>query len=288
MTNVIQRFLGTDDGGGRMKIKRNIIEIDEQKCNGCGQCVTACAEGAIQLVNGKARLISENYCDGLAACLGECPEGALSIVERDADAFDSEAVEQHLRQNTEKVKSEIHVNEHETRHTEQQNSQKPSLGAVQSEILPCGCPSTNIKMFLSECEESNKPRHTDAASALTHWPIQIRLVPPDAAFLKKAHLLVASDCTSVAYPGFHNDFLKGRVVLMGCPKFDDVEAYINKFASIFLEAGIASITVLIMEVPCCSKMPSIIKQGMLLAGKDIPIEIVTVSITGKVLKKETA
>jgi NAD-dependent dihydropyrimidine dehydrogenase PreA subunit len=281
---------------GKMKTKRNIIEIDEEKCNGCGQCVSACAEGAIQLVNGKAKLVSENYCDGLAACLGECPEGALKIVERDADAFDPEAVEQYLKKqgsgsrgHKEKGFEGSRVQgDKGTRQGDSPTVFNSERRTQNSELnLPCGCPSTHLQMFDSPCEAANRPvQHTDVDSALTHWPVQIKLVPPAAPFLKGADILIASDCTPVAYPGFHNDFLKGKTVLMGCPKFDDTEEYINKFAEIFRIADIKSITALIMEVPCCSKMPFLIQQGMALAGKSIPVEIVVVSTRGKILKKE--
>lgn len=247
-----------------MKAKRKIIEIDEEKCNGCGQCVEACAEGAIQLVNGKAKLVADIYCDGLAACVGECPVDALKIVERDAEAFDAEAAEQFVQ------------------HLKTQNSKLQTDGAA-----PCGCPSTKLEMFGSPCETSNKSVfHTNTNSVLTHWPIQIKLVPPFAPFLQKVHLLVASDCTPIAYPDFHKDFLKGGVVLVGCPKFDDTEAYINKFSEIFKVADIKSVTVLIMEVPCCSKMPMIVQQGMKLAGKEIPMEIAVVSVQGKLTRRE--
>jgi NAD-dependent dihydropyrimidine dehydrogenase PreA subunit len=260
---------------GKMKTKRNIIEIDEKLCNGCGQCVSACAEGAIQLVNGKAKLVSETYCDGLAACLGECPEGALKIVERDADAFDPEAVEQYLKEQEGFKGSRGRANYSELR-------------TPNSELnLPCGCPSTHLRMFASPCEAANQPvQHADVNSALTHWPVQIKLVPPTAPFLNGADLLIASDCTPVAYPGFHNDFLKGKTILMGCPKFDDTEEYINKFAEIFRIADVKSITALIMEVPCCSKMPLFVQRGMALAGKSIPVEIAVVSTRGKIVKKE--
>lgn len=247
-----------------MKLKRKIIEIDEEKCNGCGQCVEACAEGAIQLVNGKARLVADNYCDGLAACVGECPVGALKIVEREADDFDAEAAE-HFVQYLKAQRSELQT----------------------GEVLPCGCPSTKMEMFGTPCEAANQPvSQANSDSALTHWPVQIRLVPPSAPFLQKAHLLVASDCAPVAYPDFHRDFLQGRTVLVGCPKFDDTKDYINKFAEIFKVADIRSVTILIMEVPCCSKMPMIVREGMALAGKEIPVEIAVVSGRGKIVRRE--
>jgi ferredoxin len=256
---------------GKMNIKRKIIEIDEEKCNGCGQCVEACAEGAIQLVNGKAKLVADNYCDGLAACVGECPVDALKIVEREAEAFDAEAAEHYVQ----KLKAQR--SEHRTLNAERQNEIS----------LPCGCPSTKIEMFGSPCEAANQPvSQTGSDSALSHWPVQIRLVPPFAPFLQKADLLVASDCAPVAYPDFHKDFLKGRTVLVGCPKFDDTEAYVAKFAEIFKVADIKSVTILIMEVPCCSKMPMIVQEGMALAGKEIPTEIVVVSSRGKIIRRD--
>lgn len=262
-----------------MKAKRKIIEIDEEKCNGCGQCVEACAEGAIQLFNGKARLVADNYCDGLSACVGECPVDALKIVEREADAFDAEAVEHHLEQLRTPNSSTLRSS----------RATATEGGELQTGVAsPCGCPSTKLEMFNnSPCEAANHPvSQTSTDSALTHWPVQIKLVPAFAPFLRKAHLLVASDCAPVAYPDFHTDFLKGRVVLVGCPKFDDTEAYIAKFAEIFKVADIQSVTVLIMEVPCCSKMPMIIQEGMNCAGKKIPTEVAVVSSHGKIIRRD--
>ncbi|MFH1349939.1 MAG: 4Fe-4S binding protein [Pseudomonadota bacterium] len=248
-----------------MKMNRKIIEINEELCDGCGQCVPSCAEGAIEIVDGKARLAAEVYCDGLGACLGECPNGALCIVERDADEFDEEAVEEHL-----------HSKSH------QEGSQEATMA--------CGCPSSHLQTFIPSmpCEEANKPAvQTGAAqSALTHWPVQIRLVPPTAPFLKGADLLVVADCTPVAYPNFHRDFLKGKVVMVGCPKFDNVNEYIQKFSDIFKAADIKSITVVVMEVPCCQGLPIIVEKGMEMSGKKIPVEKVVVSARGHILNKE--
>ncbi len=248
-----------------MKVKRKIIEIDENLCDGCGQCVPACAEGAIQIIDGKARLVSERYCDGLGACLGECPTGALRIVEREAEDFDEHAVEEYLKEKEKTEKEEI-----------------PTLA--------CGCPSTQIQSFAPEtsCEEANIPKEqTTIRSSLSHWPVQIRLVPPTAPFLKGANLLVVADCVPVAYPSLHSDFLKGRVVLVGCPKFDDVEDYIKRFADIFKAADIKSVTALIMEVPCCSGLPIIVKRGMEQAGKDISIEQIIIGRNGEIIKKSS-
>ncbi len=247
-----------------MKVKRKIIYIDEEKCDGCGQCVPSCAEGAIEIVDGKARLVAEKYCDGLGACLGECPNDALKVIEREADEFDEEAVEEYI------IKKEV--------------SQGQEEGT-----MACGCPSTLIQSFTPQksCQEANEPVfHGSTESALSHWPVQIRLVPPTASFLNGADLLVAADCTPFAYPNFHKDFIHGKVVLVGCPKFDDQQEYIDKFTDIFRKAGVKSVKVVVMEVPCCQGLPTIIKKGMELAGREIPIEQVVISTRGEILKKE--
>jgi len=244
-----------------MKVLRKIIEIDEERCDGCGQCVLSCAEGAIQVIDGKARLVKDSYCDGLGACLGECPQGALCIVEREAEDFDPEAVEHYLKKREEQER-------------------------VSNDAIPRGCPSGRIEIFDNACQAANQPAFHEgvAASALTHWPVQIRLVPAHAPFLKEADLLVAADCTAFAYPNFHRDFVQGKIVLVGCPKFDDVGSYVKKFAEIFQKAQIRSVTVLEMDVPCCSALPAIVKKGMEASGKDVPLETVVISTRGEVLK----
>lgn len=242
-----------------MKSLRKIIEIDEERCDGCGQCVIACAEGAIEIVDGKAKLIKETYCDGLGACLGECPQGALRIIEREAPEFDPEEVEKHLES---RGKGET--------------AAKPGP--------PFQCPSSRLHLFETSCEAANRPiSQSSAGSALSHWPIQIRLVPADAPFLKGADILVAADCAPAACGNFHCDFLQGKALLLGCPKFDDTPLYIKKFAEIFSKADIRSVTVLDMEVPCCSALPVIVKKGMEQAGKKIPLEEVTVGVRGNIL-----
>jgi Pyruvate/2-oxoacid:ferredoxin oxidoreductase delta subunit len=242
-----------------MKIMRKIIRIDEDLCDGCGVCVPSCAEGAIEVVNGKAKVISEKYCDGLGACLGECPKGALTIVEREADDYDEDAVETHLKN--------------------RENARPQTCPSAQPQTLKT----------LSSCEEANVPTvQPDAVSALSTWPVQIRLVPPTAPFLKGADLLVVADCTPVAYPRFHNDFIKGKVVLVGCPKFDDAGAYVEKMTKIFRTADIKSITSVIMEVPCCSGLPMILKKAMAAAGKAIPIREVVISTRGEILSQKEA
>jgi NAD-dependent dihydropyrimidine dehydrogenase PreA subunit len=243
-----------------MKVKRKIIRIDEELCDGCGACVPSCAEGAIEVVDGRARVVAEKYCDGLGACLGECPKGALTVEEREAEEFDEKAVEAHLSS---------------------QEKEEPDPGIPMAQ----GCPSARLQTFVPK-----PPGEEQSAqqSALSHWPVQIRLVPPTAPFLKGANLLVAADCAPVAYPNFHRDFLRGKVVMIGCPKFDDVQGYVEKFTDIFRSSSIESITVLDMEVPCCSALPKIVKRGMELAGKSVPMEEVVISARGEILKREEA
>ncbi len=247
-----------------MKVVRNIIEIDDEKCDGCGNCVPSCAEGAIQIVDGKARVIADKYCDGLGACLGECPLGALKIVEREADDFDEAAVH------------ELHIQQADT----------TEAAPTEPGTISKGCPSAALKTFTtSSCNCANQPKMQGAvgSSALGHWPVQIRLVPPGAPFLKNADLLIAADCVPVAYPFFHRDLLAGKAVMIGCPKFDDAAQYVDKLTRVFKESGIKSITAVIMEVPCCAGLPAIIKKALENSGMDIPFTQVTVSARGEIL-----
>lgn len=243
-----------------MKIVRKIIEIDEERCDGCGQCVPGCAEGALQIVDGKARIVSDKFCDGLGACIGDCPNDALKIVEREAEEFDEEAVESYL--------SEIQ----DTCDT--------------APAMACGCPSSNIMSFVPENQnEAAKSPSARIPSGLSNWPVQIRLIPPAAPFLKGADLLVMADCVSVAYPGLHRDLINGKVVMMGCPKFDDVDEYIARFTEIFKTAVIRRITIVIMEVPCCSGLPYIVKKALEKSGRRIPMEEIVIGTKGNILSK---
>jgi len=241
-----------------MKTLRKIIEIDEARCDGCGQCVTSCAEGALQIIDGKARVIAEIFCDGLGACIGECPQGALKIVERVADPFDEQAVEEHIK----------------------------GQGAAPSHApAACGCPGNSMKSFKSPCEDISKSAgNGSSVSALTHWPVQIRLVQAAAPFLRGANLLIAADCTAFAHPDFHGELLSGKVLMVGCPKLDNAQEYQDKFADIFRNAGVKKVTIAAMEVPCCSKLPMIVKKAMEISGANIPIEEVIVGIQGGVRK----
>jgi NAD-dependent dihydropyrimidine dehydrogenase PreA subunit len=242
-----------------MKVIRKIIEINEELCDGCGQCVPDCAEGALQVVDGKVKVLADRYCDGLGACLEACPKDALTIIERQADEFDEEAVME-LLQST-------------------KGKEKKAAAAGSSAGL------ANVK-FETPCQAANKPRFDFVAgksdSSLSHWPVQIRLVPAQAPFLRDADLLVAADCVPVAYPYFHRDFLADRVVMMGCPKFDDVNGYIQKFVEVFQQAKPKSIKLAIMEVPCCAGMRMIVKEALKQADKDIPVEEVIVTARGEI------
>ncbi len=248
------------------KVMRKIIEIDEERCDGCGQCVPACAEGAIQVIDGKAKLAADRFCDGLGACLGECPNDALHVIEREADEFDEEAVEQYLK------------------------TVRQPEGEVEP-TMACGCPSAQIRSFKADKVCANAGPAVGAGvgqSALTHWPIQIRLIPPTAPFLTGADLLVLADCVGVAYPGLHKDLMVGKVVMMGCPKLDDAEAYIEKFTDIFNTANPRSITIAMMEVPCCSGLAHIVKQALKVSRAVIPVEEVVFSVRGERLERMKA
>ena len=250
-----------------MKVVRKIIEIDDDLCDGCGNCVPSCAEGALEIIDGKAKVVAEIYCDGLGACLGDCPTGALRIVEREADEFDEEAVEEYLAQ------------------------QKPP----EPQTIPMvsgGCPSARMQTFDSSASQpaAASPAAVtatgeDMESALSHWPVQIMLVPPTAPFLKGADLLVLADCVPVAFPTVHRDFIQGKSVLLGCPKLDNAQFYIEKFAQICKQSGVKSITSVVMEVPCCSGLPMIVKKGMEMSGIEIPMEEVVISTRGKILER---
>jgi NAD-dependent dihydropyrimidine dehydrogenase PreA subunit len=234
------------------KILRKVVKIDEEKCNGCGACVPACAEGAIQIIDGKARLVSDKYCDGLGACLGECPQGAITIEEREAEVFDEEDAKHHL-------------------HASQQAK----------DALPCGCPGATVTQFAGH--ERVEAAHVETVchhSMLRHWPVQLTLVPPAAPFLKGADLVLAADCVPFAYAGFHQDFLKEHALLVACPKLDDFQAHLSKLTEILRRSDVKSLTVVHMEVPCCSGLTYMAKQALRLSGKEIPLKEVTISIKG--------
>ena len=239
--------------------KREVVVINEEKCNGCGACVPDCAEGALQIVNGKAKLVADKYCDGLGACLGVCPEDAIEIIEREAENFNEAAVEQHL--------SEL-------------KTQKAKERAEREKERPCACPSTTAMEF-NEKKSAAASKEGAPESALSQWPIQISLVPAGAPYFEDADLLIAADCVPFSYGPFHQELLAGRAVLIGCPKLDDPNFYIEKIAQILKESNIKTITIAHMEVPCCFGIIHIVKKALEGAGKDIPVDEVTITIGGE-------
>ncbi len=238
-------------------MKRRIIKIDESKCNGCGACAAACHEGAIEMVDGVAKLMRDDYCDGLGDCLPSCPTEAITFEEREAAEYDEAAVKAHMAKRQQ----------------------------AQPDKLPCGCPGTQSKTIerkaeVCDCPAPEKPE--SAESQLRQWPVQIKLVPPNAPYFDGADLLIAADCTAYAYGNFHDEFIKNKITLIGCPKLDEGD-YSEKLTQILMNNDINSITVVRMEVPCCGGIVQAVKQALQNSGKVVPWRIVTVSTDGRLL-----
>lgn len=235
---------------------RKIVRIDEEKCDGCGQCAGACAEGAIEILDGKARLVSDTYCDGLGACLGECPRDAITIEEREAPEFDVAAAEEHVA--------------------------RRKAGE---------CPGASPQS-ITRCElvdlEGEPGEGSGVPSRLANWPVQMKLVPVKAPYFDKAHLLIAADCVPFAFADFHGRFLRDRTLLIGCPKLDSFEFYRKKLAQIFIQNDIKAIDVAYMEVPCCFGLVHLVHESLKESGKDIPLKLVKVGIKGDILETVTA
>ena len=233
-------------------MKRRIINIDEEKCNGCGACAQACHEGAIGMVNGKAKLLRDDYCDGLGDCLPTCPTGAITFVEREAAEYDAKAV--------------------------LENKRKKLAAAI-----PHGCPGHQLRRFERAEEESNDEAKSEhrSVSRLGQWPCQIKLVPVNAPYFNGAKLLIAADCTAYAYANMHEDFMKGKITLIGCPKLDDTD-YSEKLTEIIATNDIKSMAVVRMEVPCCGGLEAAAKKALQASGKFIPWQVVTLSLDGKI------
>lgn len=228
---------------------RKIIKINEEKCNGCGLCAKACHEGAIEMINGKAKLTKENHCDGLGDCLPACPVNAIMFEEREAPAYDEAAVAALKKKNA---------------------------------PLPCGCPGTHSKTIKRNNCNTQSNTGSSCLSRLSQWPVQIKLVPVNAPYFENANLLVAADCTAYAYGNFHNDFIKNKTTLIGCPKLDSVD-YTEKLSAIIANNNIKSVTVVRMEVPCCGGIENAVKSALKASGKFIPWQVVTISTDGKIL-----
>lgn len=257
-------------GNTQARVKRKIIQIDEDKCDGCGQCIMSCAEGALQIVDGKARLVSDKYCDSLGACLGECPQDAISIIEREGEAYDEEAVKKHLAERTPPGPGE--------------SCGCPS-GVLKhfevKDVLPCGCPSSTVAQFKPTAKEEPAAACGSQPSELSHWPVQLTLVPAKAPFLQGADVLLAADCTAFASGGFHHEFLRNHALLVACPKLDDYEAHLAKLTDIFSQSDIRSLTVLRMEVPCCAGLTRLAMKAILSSNKDIPFKEVILTTRGE-------
>lgn len=314
--------------------KRKIIKIDEEKCNGCGLCMPNCPEGALQMIDGKARLVSDLFCDGLGACIGYCPEGAITIEERQAEPYDERKVMEniikqgenviiahlkHLKEHGEEKLLEEAINFLEDNKIEfsvknlnfintniiSSKTDKPDGINKIDDIndinydddnnnidLACGCPGSAVQEIQMQETQSQKIKSLEQLldiksqkiqSQLRTWPIQIKLVPPFAPYLKNANLLVTADCVPFAYSNFHQDFLKGKILLIGCPKLDDFNYYKDKMTQIFKENDIKSVTCIHMEVPCCFGLVSLIKNAISDSGKNVPLEEITISTRGQKL-----
>jgi Pyruvate/2-oxoacid:ferredoxin oxidoreductase delta subunit len=236
---------------------RNVVKINEAKCTGCGLCVTACAEGAIRIINGKAKLVSDTYCDGLGACLGHCPEDAITIEQREAADFDEEAVKEHLAH------------------------------APGNDEPVFACPGLAAHQLRPEQQAAEDESPQIVPSQLGHWPVQVKLVSATAPYFADADLLLAADCVPFAMGDFHQRFLRGRSVAVGCPKLDDAQFYIEKLAQILQSNNIRALTVVHMEVPCCSGLTRVAREAISRSGKPMSFQDVTISLRGTVLRTET-
>jgi len=239
---------------------RKIIEIDEEKCDGCGQCVISCAEGALEIVDGKAKVVSDVFCDGLGACIGECPQGALRIIEREAPDFDEEAAMAHAK--------EANVDR----------------DAPEKSPAACGCPSSKPMTLNPQGAAEDSAERQELPPQLSNWPVQWRLVQPSSPFFKSADLLLAADCVPFAFRDFHGEFLGGKPVVIGCPKLDEQAQYLDKLTALFREASPRSVSVVIMEVPCCSGLVRLVDQAMKASDQQFPVNITVVGIQGDILR----
>ena len=284
--------------------KREIITIDEEKCNGCGSCVPGCPEGALQIIDDKARLISDLFCDGLGACIGDCPEDAISIIEREAEPYDEVRVMENIvKQGENTIKAHLeHLKNHgetgflkqATDYLEENGIENPlekevkadqAAGAEANEDkLPCGCPGSKV-MDLRDDDRTDADSGDTAVkqkTELRQWPVQIHLVPVNAPYFDNADLLITADCVPFAHANFHRDLLKGKILLIGCPKLDDAGFYKDKITEILKENNIKSVTIAHMEVPCCFGLVKLVNEALTESGKDIPIDDITIKVNGEI------
>ena len=283
-------------------MKRKIISIDEDRCTGCGQCIPDCPEGAIQLIDGKARLVSDLFCDGLGACIGTCPEGAISVIEREAMPYDEKTVMENIvRQGAPVIRAHLeHLLGHGQKDLYNQAIEYLKEHSIAIPVhdspvchpqpVPAGhtpfatCPGSAARSIARPAPSDNRPRSDNAVSELRQWPVQLKLLNPSAPYFDNADLLIAADCVPFAYAGFHTEFLKDRIVIIFCPKLDaDIEGYITKMAEILSRHTIKSLTIVHMEVPCCGGVRYVVDQALELSGKKIPVTEKTITIQGEVV-----
>ncbi len=284
--------------------KREIITIDEEKCNGCGSCVPGCPEGALQIIDNKARLISDLFCDGLGACIGDCPEDAITVIEREAEPYDEVRVMENIvKQGENTIKAHLeHLKNHgetgflklATDYLEEKGIENPlekkvkvdqTAGAEASEEkLPCGCPGSSVRDMREDKSKTTEDDDVNVSqkAELRQWPVQIHLVPVNAPYFDGADLLITADCVPFAYGNFHKDFLKGKILLVGCPKLDDAGFYKDKITEILKENNIKSVTIAHMEVPCCFGLVKLVNDALAEADKDIPLDDITVKVNGEI------
>lgn len=284
-------------------MKRTIIKIDEDLCNGCGACIKGCHEGALQLIDNKARMISDLFCDGLGACIGECPVGAIELEEREAEPYDERAVMERIAVKGEKtIMAHLkHLKDHNemeflaqgVAYAKEHNLQidLSELEAKENPKMACGCPGSMARSFAAPSVVSHAPNfastHADMPSELTHWPVQLHLLNPMAGYFVGADILLAADCTAFAFPDFHSRFLKGKKLAIACPKLDtNKESYVAKLAQMIDGAKINTLTVVVMEVPCCGGLMVLARQAAAQATRKIPLKQIVVGVQGDILNEE--
>ncbi|HTW90844.1 MAG TPA: 4Fe-4S binding protein [bacterium] len=286
-----------------MGSKRKIINVDEEKCTGCGQCIPNCPEGALQVIDGKARLVSDLFCDGLGACVGNCPEGAMTVEERVAEPYDEAKVMANIvKAGPNTIAAHLkHLKDHSAcnyynealAYLKQHNmasprteakGQEPKAKSQSEEPLACGCPGSAVRSLSPELPSSTRPLESSTPrplSALRNWPIQLTLIPATAPYLKNADLLISADCVGSSHPNFHEDLVKGRVLIIACPKLDDADAYREKLTAMFRHNSPKSVLVAHMTVPCCFGLVQLVKQAIADSGRTIPFAEVTIDVDGK-------
>lgn len=279
-------------------MKRKIIEIDESKCNGCGKCIPNCPEGALQIIDGKARLISDLFCDGLGACIGECPLGAITTVEREAEAYDEKTVmEQNIiPKGANTIKAHLkHLKDHKETKLLQialdalkaNNVEVPDLNEAAPQACGGGCPGTLAKLLSRKPEAKTETVSGTIASELRQWPIQLHLINPMAAYFDNADLLISADCVPYSFGDFHRHYLKGKMVITFCPKLDNsMDVYVEKLAELFRQKDINSVTIVRMEVPCCGGTEMVVRKALQISGKELDVKVDVISLSGDIISSK--